>query len=117
MSHMLSIVIHCRDPYVLARFWSLVTGLPVFPEDAKSRETRSLAADESVLLGNREELHVWITPAVVLLEPGRIHLDIACNHQDRAAILAAGATVVREAAGWTVVADPEGNEFCLVPTH
>jgi hypothetical protein len=111
-----SIVIHCRDPYVLAPFWSLVTGLPIFPEDAEGLRKRSLGPEESVLLGRREELHIWITPAVQLLEPGRIHLDIACDDDERATILLAGATVVRETGEWTVVADPEGNEFCLVPT-
>ena len=81
MSHMLAIVIHCRDPYVLAPFWSLVTGLPIFPEDAESLRTRSLAPGGSVLLGNRDELHVWIAQAVKLLEPGRTHLDIACDDE------------------------------------
>jgi len=79
-----AIVIHCRDPYVLAPFWSLATGLPIFPEDAASIQTRTLAADESVLLGNRADLRVWVTPAVKLPGPGRIHLDIACNDEERA---------------------------------
>lgn len=117
MPHIRSIVIHCRDPYVLAPFWSLVTGLRIFPDDAVSLRTRSLAADESVLLGTRDQIHIWITPALKLLDPGRVHLDITCNDDERAAVLDAGATVVREAGEWTVVADPEGNEFCLVPAR
>lgn len=116
MPHIRSIVIHCRDPYVLAPFWSLVTGLPISREDADNLLARSLAIDESVLLGARDGIHVWVTPARTLLEPGRIHLDIACNDDERAAILEAGATLVREAGEWTVATDPEGNEFCLVPT-
>lgn len=47
----------------------------------------------------------------------RSHLDIACNNDERAAILEAGATLVREAGEWTVVTDPEGNTFCLVPAR
>lgn len=112
----MSIVIHCRDPYALAPFWSLVTGLPIFPDDAESLAARSLAPGESVLLGSRDSLHLWITPAAQLLEPGRTHLDIACDQQERETILASGATVVREMENWTVVADPEGNELCLVAT-
>jgi len=115
MPHIRSIVIHCKDPYVLAPFWSLVSGLPIHPEDAESLRTRSLAIDESVLLGSRDGIHIWITPAIKLLEPGRMHLDIGCTEDERAAFLDAGATIVREAGDWTVVTDPEGNEFCIVP--
>ena len=46
----------------------------------------------------------------------RIHLDIAAP--DRRAevtrLLALGAAVQREADGYTVMSDPEGNQFCVV---
>ena len=47
---------------------------------------------------------------------GRIHLDVAVSDRDaeRARALGLGASVVREADGYTVMADPEGNHFCLV---
>jgi hypothetical protein len=108
-----SIVIYCRDPYVLGPFWSVATGLPIHPQDLAAIEARTLEPDESVLLGRKDDgtLHVWIAQAQELLPFGRIHLDI---RGDREAILAAGATVVREQEHWTVMADPEGNEFCLV---
>jgi hypothetical protein len=110
-----SVVIYCRDPYVMGPFWSVVTGLPIFDEDKAAIEARSLAPDESVLLGRKDDgtLHVWIAQAQELLPVGRIHLDV---RGDREAILAAGATVVREQEHWTVMADPEGNEFCLLRT-
>jgi hypothetical protein len=108
-----SVVIYCRDPYVMGPFWSVVTGLPIHPEDEAAIEARSLGPDESVLLGRKDDgtLHVWIAQAEELLPVGRIHLDI---RGDREAILAAGAKVVREQEHWTVMTDPEGNEFCLV---
>ena len=43
----------------------------------------------------------------------RIHLDVT---GDADALVAAGATVLRardEHTGWTVMADPDGNEFCV----
>jgi hypothetical protein len=43
----------------------------------------------------------------------RIHLDVTTSDLD--AIIAAGATVLRpqdDTIGWTVLADPDGNEFC-----
>ncbi len=47
---------------------------------------------------------------------GRIHLDVAVADRDmeKARALGLGASVVREADGYTVMADPEGNHFCLV---
>jgi hypothetical protein len=115
MPRLESIVIHCRDPYRLGPFWSLVTGLPIDPEDEKSLAAHTLEADESVLLGQREGpgVAVWLTPAEHLLPIGRQHLDIRATPAEREAILAAGASVVREEERWTVMADPEGNEFCL----
>ena len=45
----------------------------------------------------------------------RMHFDVL---GDTEALLAAGATLVRAATGrrdieWDVLADPEGNEFCV----
>jgi len=57
---------------------------------------------------------IWIVPVP---EPktvkNRMHMDIFGDTQ---AILAAGARLVRERGGdieWDVLADPEGNEFCV----
>ena len=45
----------------------------------------------------------------------RVHLDVSTPDLD--ALLAAGATVLHDRAdlGWTVLADPAGNEFCAFP--
>ncbi|MFE9691317.1 VOC family protein [Micromonospora sp. NPDC005806] len=117
MPDLASIVIHCRDPYLLAPFWSVVTGLPAVEEDRVKLAERSLEPDESVLLRAPDGRHpdVWITPAEDLPGTGRIHLDLVGDAEERAAVLEAGATVVRELPRWTVLADPEGNEFCLLP--
>lgn len=55
----------------------------------------------------------WVNPVA---EPetvkNRMHLDVV---GDTAALLAAGATLLRARdadIGWDVLADPEGNEFC-----
>jgi len=47
---------------------------------------------------------------------GRIHLDIAVADRltERSRAIEMGATVIREADSYTVMADPEGNNFCLV---
>ncbi|WP_144120030.1 VOC family protein [Catellatospora sichuanensis] len=116
MPYISSVVIHCRDPYLMAPFWSLVTGLPVVDEDAVKLAERSLAERESVLLHDPSgtEPDVWLAQAFDLLPVGRIHLDIVADDEERAAIVAAGATLVREQEDLTVYTDPEGNEFCLL---
>jgi hypothetical protein len=47
---------------------------------------------------------------------GRIHLDVrvADRPAERTRLIALGASALREAHGYTVMADPEGNHFCLV---
>ncbi|QWZ07616.1 hypothetical protein KRR39_19675 [Nocardioides panacis] len=46
----------------------------------------------------------------------RVHLDVSTP--DLGALVAAGATVLDDRAelGWTVLADPAGNEFCAFPS-
>jgi hypothetical protein len=58
---------------------------------------------------------LWINPVP---EPktvkNRMHVDV---YGDTAQLLAAGAVLLRrdEGNGWDVLADPEGNEFCVFP--
>jgi hypothetical protein len=113
-----SIVLFCRDPYVQAPFWSAALDLPPVPEDAAALAARSLAADESVLLRRDGHPDVWVSPVGHLDPPGnRVHLDVTVDAGDLERLLAAGATVVREERDWTVLTDPEGNEFCAVPAQ
>ena len=114
------IVFDCRHPAALARFWAaLVEGYAVRPYD--DDEIARLAA-----LGFTPETD----PSVMVDGPGpslcfhavergraqgRIHLDLAVSDRDaeRARALALGASIIRETDGYTVLADPEGNHFCL----
>ena len=45
----------------------------------------------------------------------RVHLDLYVVDRAREVerLVALGGRVVREFDGWTVMADPEGNEFCV----
>jgi hypothetical protein len=111
------ITVDCADPYGLASFWSAVTGWPISAIDEPG--------DDEVLLeppvpGMAELLFVRVP------EPksgkNRLHLDLVPEERTRdeevARLTAAGATVVSdqrgdEGRGWVVLADPEGNEFCV----
>jgi catechol-2,3-dioxygenase len=111
--HLDAIVIHCRQPAALAGFYAKVLGLPVAPADVAAIEAGTLGPDESVLLGSRDALHVWLTPVRALEPvPGRVHLDVRLDVDgDLDRLIALGATRQWEGpkGGWTVLADPEGN--------
>jgi hypothetical protein len=115
------IVFDCSRAAPLARFWAaLIEGYAVRAYD--DEEIARLAA-----LGFTPE-----TDPVVMVDgpgptlcfheiergrvQGRIHLDVkvADRSAERTRLLGLGASVVREADGYTVMADPEGNHFCLV---
>jgi hypothetical protein len=49
----------------------------------------------------------------------RVHLDIAVDDVPATIerIIALGGSVQRKEAGYTVMKDPEGNQFCMVPAR
>lgn len=118
MPHLEAITIHGRRPAELARFWSDLLDLPIDPSDAAAIEQGTLGATEAVLLGRRDSLHVWVSPAEDLAPPGgRVHLDVALDGPqdlERLAALGAEPRWADPAGRWRVCADPEGNLFCAV---
>ena len=107
-----NIVIDARDPAALARFWADVLDYQVLSE-----------SPDEVDVGKDEKTF----PSLVFVpvpEPktvkNRLHIDL--NPDDRDAeverLLRLGATRVDvgqgEDATWVVMADPEGNEFCVL---
>jgi predicted enzyme related to lactoylglutathione lyase len=104
----------CHDPAALARFWSEAAGWTVIYQEDGFAGLRSPAGTGPFLefLRNPDEKRV----------KNRLHPDLAPEKSDdRDAeldrLLGAGATRVDVGQGevpWTVLADPEGNEFCLL---
>ncbi|MFI6644702.1 VOC family protein [Streptomyces sp. NPDC050504] len=110
-----NVAIDCADAYGLARFWSGVTGCPLHPEDVPgARETQVTLAEGPVLYFNQVP-----EPKTV---KNRIHLCLrpdTSRDQEVARLLDLGASFVADrrepdGAGWVVLADPEGNEFCVL---
>jgi hypothetical protein len=114
-----AITFDCHDPYLLAGFWSQVTGFAEDPGNTNHPEDPEgllLAPDGSANLlfvrvpepkQVKNRVHLDLTP------PGPEQQDAEVNR-----ILALGATVVDDrrepdGPGWIVLADPEGNEFCV----
>lgn len=110
-----NVAIDCADAYELARFWSAVTGCPVHP-DARpgDHETQVMLSDGPVLYFNQVP-----EPKTV---KNRLHLCLRPTTSREAEVerlLGLGASFVADrrqpdGAGWAVLADPEGNEFCVL---
>jgi predicted enzyme related to lactoylglutathione lyase len=107
----------CHDPAALARFWSEAAGWTVIYEEDGFAGLRSPAGTGPFLefLRNPDAKRV----------KNRLHPDLAPEKPDDrdaelARLLAAGATRVDVGQGkvtWVVLADPEGNEFCLLSSR
>ena len=104
--------IPCRDKHALAAFWCAVLGTTVRGEVAQYLGLHPVAPGQPRLLFQQVE---------DLPERGRLHLDLESEDvaADVARAVGLGATVVQEVdelgMHWVVLADPEGNLFCVVP--
>ncbi|GIG70437.1 VOC family protein [Phytomonospora endophytica] len=106
-----AIVVDCADPRAMARFWGAAIDWPVHEVNDDFASLRSPVAVGPYL----EFLRVPHDRA-----PSRLHLDLlpypgSEGEVDR--LRALGATPVDVGQGevpWTVLADPEGHEFCVL---
>ena len=113
-----NITFDCADPYRLARFWSLVTGLQEDPEDPNLPEDQ-----EAALVGPDGQANLlFIRVPEAKTVKNRVHLDLMptsrTRDQEVERLLGLGATLVADhrrpdGSGWAVLADPEGNELCI----
>jgi Glyoxalase-like domain len=109
-----AIVLDCLDPESIAEFWSAATGWPILGRDDEGVWLRDTRANGPYL-----DLHRVAEPKPAKL---RVHLDVAPfpgGDQDAevARLVALGAQPVDIGQGrvrWEVLADPEGNEFCVL---
>ncbi|MDX6348934.1 MAG: hypothetical protein QOF84_3724 [Streptomyces sp.] len=108
------IVVDAHDLPALARFWAQVLDWRILSE--REREV-VIGPDETAPVG------ICFMPVTDRKSvKNRLHLDLTSGPEDRDAeierILALGARRVDIGQGgtesWTVLADPEGNEFCVV---
>ncbi|MER5596746.1 VOC family protein [Streptomyces sp. NPDC002265] len=104
--------VDCADAYALGGFWSQVLGRPLHDDDHPG--------DPEALIEGAGLLFVTVPEAKAV--KNRVHFDL--QPQDRTRdeeverLLALGARLVddrrnEDGTGWAVLADPEGNEFCV----
>jgi hypothetical protein len=109
------LAIDCRQPRALARFWAGAPGQQVLLED-----------DDETIVGAGKNSY----PGLCFLRvpegktvKNRLHINLDPDDQNAEVerLLALGATRTDVGQGasatWVVLADPEGNEFCVLRPH
>jgi predicted enzyme related to lactoylglutathione lyase len=110
-SRFYTVVVDSSDPAALARFWAAVLDWQIVYE---AEDEVVIAKDEGTYPGL-----VFGTVPEAKTVKNRLHIDLVPDDQDAevARVLALGATradVGQRDVKWVVLADPEGNEFCIL---
>jgi Glyoxalase-like domain len=120
------VVVDCHDARSLAEFWCEVLDYHLVDDSSEWIEIAPWEADKTPPV---EELRRAARPPSLLFLPvpdekqvkNRLHLDISpidrTQSEEVERVLALGARRVDIGQGeqsWVVLADPEGNEFCIL---
>lgn len=111
----LNITFDCADAKAQAEFWAAATGWDLHEQDGTPGHVEYAVAAASPGL---PRLYFTTVPEPKQVK-NRVHLDLVPPGDQRAELArltSLGAVVLAEqppGAGWVVLADPEGNEFCL----
>ena len=107
------------DAHAMSVFWGEVLGFVEDPDDPNE------ASDEECMIfsaeGGQRLLFIEVPDAKQV--KNRLHLDlkpaVGTREEELERLLGLGARVVADrrrpdGSGWVVLADPEGNEFCIL---
>jgi predicted enzyme related to lactoylglutathione lyase len=114
-SRFYTVVIDSHDPAALARFWAAVLEYQVVYKDPNEVV---IAKDENTYPGL-----IFVPVPEHKGSKNRLHIDLAPDDRDAEVdrICSRGATKIdigqSSEATWVVLADPEGNEFCVLRTR
>jgi hypothetical protein len=112
-----SITVDCADPYRQALFWSEVTGWLEDPDDPNNP-----GDPEGRIVSTHGISLLFIPVPEGKVVKNRMHLDLMPTGRSRdeevVRLLGIGASLVDDqrrpdGTGFVVMADPEGNEFCV----
>jgi predicted enzyme related to lactoylglutathione lyase len=107
-----------RDAHAQSVFWGAVLGFTEDPDDPNEP-----GHEECMIFSpDRSQRVLFIEVPEGKQVKNRLHLDLVpvegSRDEELARLLELGATVVedlrRPDGGWVVLADPEGNEFCIL---
>jgi catechol 2,3-dioxygenase-like lactoylglutathione lyase family enzyme len=125
-SRLTEIVVDCHDPAALAAFWSAALGYHMVRGEPGQVEIAPWAEEPADLA--HQARRAPIVPALVFVTvpegkavKNRLHLDLrpvdGSHEAEVERLLGLGARradIGQGAVPWVVLADPEGNEFCVL---
>jgi catechol 2,3-dioxygenase-like lactoylglutathione lyase family enzyme len=110
------------NAYAQSLFWSQVLGFTEDPDDPNEPGH----AECLIMSPDRSQLLLFITVPDSKQVKNRVHLDLRpvdrTREEEVARVLALGASQLADhrrpdGRGWVTLADPEGNEFCILSRH
>lgn len=118
-TRLVHLVVAAADPPALARFWAAALGWSI-PVERPDAVVAAPPEDDPAQRGQLPLVFVRVLDEKV--GKNRVHLDLASRSDDHQAVLVArleelGARRIDIGQGdvtWVVMADPEGNELCVV---
>ena len=118
VSRIHTITFDSRDGYTLSKFWEQVTGYTEAPDDPNEPGHKENFIGPA---GGGPGLLFIDVPEEKTVK-NRLHLDMTPEgprDEEVERLLGIGATLVadhrtEDGRGWAVLADPEGNEFCIL---
>ncbi|CAM5435971.1 VOC family protein OS=Streptomyces tendae OX=1932 GN=F3L20_17430 PE=4 SV=1 [Streptomyces tendae] len=119
------LTVDCHDPELLAAFWCAALDFEVIDRGEDKVEIGSWEPTvEEVRTRQMPPTLVFIRVPEGRTAKNRLHLDVSpidgSTEDEVARLLGLGATKVDVGQGpgrsWVVMADPEGNEFCVLRT-
>jgi hypothetical protein len=110
-----AVVVSAQDPARLSRWWAEVLGYRVLDEDENDVIVGKAHQEYPILYFSRtnepkagkNRLHIDLSPADREAEVERL-VNMGARYVD----IGQG-----DGRSWTVLADPEGNEFCVLRSH
>lgn len=106
----LSLLFDCKDPVKLAQFWAAALNYEL------DKDSGPEGAGINDPAGNKVPIEFYPVPEGKTVK-NRLHIDLtptASRAAEVERLLGLGATEVTVFPNWTVLADPEGNEFCIL---
>ena len=111
--------IDCHNAHALSTWWATVLDYVEDPEDPNE------PGDEECMIQSRDASHqlLFIEVPDQKRAKNRIHFDLrprtSSRDEEFSSLLAQGARQAEDlrnadGTGWVVLADPEGNEFCIL---
>jgi glyoxalase superfamily protein len=109
-----NVVIDATDPHTLGRFWEAALGTEMLTDEPEGYETRLTVPDGPVL-----DLCFQPVPESSAA-PQRLHFDLKGAEEQQSVVErlvglgASHADIGQGEVPWVVLADPEGNPFCVM---